>query len=285
MGCLRPALAGHWTDGAVKIPKLGFGTWLLRGEEAVFAVKKALETGLRLIDTAQIYRNEKEVGEAIKDSRKNLQIPREEIFLTTKVWMDSLAPEQVKKTAQQSLDRLQTDYADLLLIHWPNPKFPLKETLAAFEELQKEKKIRFIGVSNFPSALLAEAKQLCPSIIANQVEYHPLLSQKTLLDSVERMGMFLTAYSPLMRGKIMKIQQVRDIGAKYKKTAAQIALRWLVEQKNVVALFRSSKGERIRENAKIFDFHLEREDQDRLFRLSKNNERTVNPPFAPAWDH
>ena len=271
----------YWIKGEAKIPKLGFGTWQLCGGEAVFAVRKALEAGLRLIDTAQIYQNEKDVGRALKESH----VSREEIFLTTKIWKDSLAPDQVKKTARESLGRLQADYADLLLIHWPNPRFPLDETLAAFEDLKREKKIRFIGVSNFPSAMLREAKKLCPSIITNQVEYHPLLAQKTLLDAMEKTGTLLMAYSPLMRGEITKIRQARDIAAKYKKTAAQIALRWIVEQKNAAALFRSSKPERIAENARIFDFQLKEEDREKLFRLGKNNRRTVNPPFAPAWDN
>ncbi len=271
----------HWTSGGMKIPRLGFGTWLLRGGEAVFAVKAALSAGLRLIDTAQIYKNESEVGQAIRESH----VPREDVFLTTKIWRDSLSPELVKKTAAESLQRLQTDYIDLLLIHWPNPQFPLAETLAAFEGLKKEKKIRFIGVSNFPLALMREAKKLCPSIITNQVEYHPFLSQAALLDFAERSGMFLTAYSPLMRGKITKIRQLADIARRRKKTAAQIALRWIVEQKAAAALFRSSKEERIRENADIFDFQLNEFERSQLFRLTRNNQRTVNPPFAPAWDN
>lgn len=277
----KKAFMEHWSSGDIKIPKLGFGTWLLRGGEAVFAVKKALEAGLRLIDTAQIYKNEREVGEAIRESH----VQREDVFLTTKIWRDSLSPELVKKTAGESLERLQTDYIDLLLIHWPHPQFPLAETLAAFEELKKENKIRFIGVSNFPLALMREAKKLCPSVITNQVEYHPFLSQEALLSSAERSGMFLTAYSPLMRGKITKSRQLMDIGARHKKTAAQVALRWIVEQKNAAALFRSSKEERIRENANIFDFQLSASDRSKLFRLTQNNQRTVSPPFAPAWDN
>ena len=265
----------------LKIPKLGFGTFMLAKEKTVAIVKQALEIGFRHIDTAQIYFNEEEVGTAIKKSL----IPRQDIFLTTKIWRDFLTQKEVKKTFHESLNRLQTDYVDLLLIHWPNSKVPLEESLEAFQDLKKESKILHIGVSNFPCDLLKKTKEICPSLLTNQVEYHPLLSQKKILDLVDSQGIFLTAYSPLMRGRIFKIQQVVHLAEKYKKSPSQITLRWLIEQKNVVALFKSENKKHIEENFNIFDFELEPQDKELLFRLGKNRQRIVNPPFAPQWDN
>lgn len=270
----------YWLQGQLKIPKLGFGTYMLKKERAFTVVRQALEIGLRHIDTAQIYFNEEEVGTAIKESG----IPRENIFLTTKIWRDSLTPKGVKASFQDSLNKLKTDYVDLLLVHWPNPEVPLEETLGAFKDLKEKSKIRYIGVSNFTCDLLKEAKKKCPDLVTNQVEYHPLLSQKKLLNLVEQQGVFLTAYSSLMRGKIFKIQQIIHLAEKYKKSPSQIVLRWLIEQKNVVALFMSGNKQHIQENFNIFNFELEPRDREQLFKLNKNTQRIITPPFAPKWD-
>lgn len=270
----------YWIKNQLQIPKLGFGTFMLKKELAVVVVKQALEIGFRHIDTAQIYFNEEEVGTAIKES----PIPREDIFLTTKIWRDSLTQKEVTKTFQESLNRLKTNYVDLLLIHWPNSKVPLEETLGAFKDLKKENKIRHIGVSNFTCDLLREAKKICPDLLTNQVEYHPLLSQKNLLKLIDEQEVFLTAYSSLMRGKIFEIQQIIHLAKKYKKSPSQIVLKWLVEQKNVVALFMSKNKNHMEENFNIFDFELDLQDRELLFRLGKNRQRIIDPPFAPHWD-
>jgi len=270
----------YWVKDQLKIPKLGFGTYMLQKKRAITVIQQALEIGLRHIDTAQIYFNEEEVGTAIRES----MIPRKNIFLTTKVWRDSLTPAGVKTSFQDSLNKLKTDYVDLLLIHWPNLKVPLEETLGAFKELKEQNKIRYIGVSNFTCGLLKEAKRICPDLVTNQVEYHPLLSQKKLLNLVNQQGVFLTAYSSLMRGKIFKIQQIARLAEKYKKSPSQIALKWLVEQKNVIALFMSGSKQHIQENFDIFDFELESQDREQIFKLNKNTQRIINPPFAPKWD-
>lgn len=270
----------YWINNQLKIPKLAFGSYMLKGEEAVRAVRKALSLGLRHIDTAQIYFNEEAVGKAISESG----LPREDVFLTTKIWRDSLDEKGVKKSFQDSLSQLKTDYVDLLLIHWPNPEIPLEETLGAFEELKKQNKIRYIGVSNFTCPLLKRAKSICPSLITNQVEYHPLLSQKKLLNLIEEQNIFLTAYSSLMRGKIFKIQQIIHLAEKYNKSPSQIVLRWLIEQKNVIALFKAGNEKHIEENLNIFDFNLELQDREQLFRLNKNIQRVIDPPFAPDWE-
>ena len=271
----------YWIKNHVKVPKLGFGTYRLRGDLAVSAVREALNLGLRHIDTAQIYSNEQEVGTALRE----FSIPREDIFLTTKIWKDSLNAREVKQTFQDSLKKLQTDYVDLLLIHWPQPKVPLEETLGAFSDLKNEGCIRFFGVSNFTCELLKKAKKLFPELITNQVEYHPLLSQKKLLSLSEQEGIFLTAYSSLMCGKVFQIQQIKSLAKKYGKTPSQISLRWLIEQKNVVALFKSGTKKHIKENFNIFDFALEDQDRQKLFHLNNNKQRMIDPPFAPQWDN
>ena len=262
----------------VQIPKLGFGTYQLKSQTAVQVVQWALSLGLRHIDTAVIYDNEKEVGQAIKES----SIQREKIFLTTKVWFTDLTEKKLTASLKESLSRLQTDYVDLLLIHWPNPKIPLSETLGTMEELKTQGLIRYIGVSNFNCELLKQAQELCPQIITNQVEYHPLLSQQKLLERMK--DMCLTAYSPLIRGKATQIQQLQAMAKKYNKTPAQITLRWLIDQKKVVVIFKSAHKNHIEENLNIFDFQLQEEDSEKLFRLNKNQHRVIDPPFAPKWD-
>ncbi|MCZ0932076.1 MAG: aldo/keto reductase [Oligoflexia bacterium] len=270
----------YWSYSQFKIPKIGFGTYRLNGPLAVDSVKKALKLGLRHIDTAQIYDNEAEVGQGIKESK----IPREDIFLTTKIWFDRLNSEKIKQSFQVSLNKLKTDYVDLLLIHWPNLDIPLEESLGAFMSLQKENTVRSIGVSNFTCSLLKRARQICPQIITNQVEYHPLINQQKMLNLIEGKNMFLTAYSPLIRGKVFQIQQLVTLGKKYNKSPSQIALKWLIDQKNVVVIFKSAHKEYIEQNCNIFDFELEDKDKALLFRLNKNKQRLINPPFAPAWD-
>ncbi len=270
----------YWIKNQLKIPKLGFGTFKLQKELAVAVVKQALDIGFRHVDTAQIYFNEEEVGTAIKETA----IPREDIFLTTKIWRDSLTEKEVKKTFQESLNKLKTDYVDLLLIHWPNPEVPLEETLEAFEYLRKEKKIHYIGVSNFTFDLLKKAKKICPEIITNQVEYHPFLSQQKILNLIDNQKILLTAYSPLMRGKVFKVQQIIHLAEKYKKSPGQIVLRWLIEQENVSALFMSTNKKHMEENFNVFDFELEPQDSELIFRLGKNRQRIIDPPFAPPWD-
>ena len=272
----------YWTDENqnIQIPKLGFGTYGLTGSSAISAVQQALKVGFRHIDTARIYGNEREVGEGIKLSK----VPREEVFLVTKIWRDSLQAEKALKAAEESLSRLRLDYVDLLLIHWPDSEVPLGETLSALESLVSSGKTRFIGVSNFPSALLRTAKKICPSIITNQVEYHTLLSQKCVLEALRELKMCLTAYSPLARGEALRLQQVHHIAKKHNKHPAQIALRWLVEQEDVTAIIKSNSPDRIKSNFHIFDFELDPEDRKTLNNLSRNRRRIVNPPFSPQWD-
>ena len=271
----------YWTSKTgTKVPKLGFGTWLIKGPQCVKAVRQALDMGYRHIDTAQIYDNEAEVGQALTESG----VDRDKIFLVTKVWRDSLSQEGVKTSVEKSLQKLKTDYVDILLIHWPNEKFPLSETLSALKDLVKAGQTKFIGVSNFPVEMVEESKKMVPNLICNQVEYHPFLDQKALLMAVKKHNMFLTAYSPLARGKVFKNSFLQKIGAKYSKTAGQVALRYLIEQENVVAIPKASKLAHAEANLDIFDFKLSAEDKLTLANMPLKNQRLVDPEWAPKWD-
>ena len=263
----------------VKVPKLGLGTWQMTGDTCKKIVALSLDMGYRHIDTAQIYGNEAEVGEGIESS----SVKREEIFLTTKVWKDTLSYKEVLETTQESLRKLKTDYVDLLLIHWPNSEFDLKETLKGLIELQEKNKTKFIGVSNFPSSLLKEAYELAPQIICNQVEYHPFLSQNEVLKFINTQDMFLTAYCPLARNKVGESEVLNDIGKTHHKTAGQVSLRWLISQKRVVAIPKTSQKKHLEENSQIFDFELSTSEIEQINSENKTR-RLISPDFSPHWD-
>ena len=263
-----------------KIPKLGFGTWQLKGVECISAVKAALAAGYRHIDTAQIYENEAEVGTALAES----EVDREEIFVTTKVWRDYLDFRETLLSVSRSLEKLQMEYVDLLLIHWPNSSFDLEETLSALKELVSTHKVKHIGLSNFTVPLLRKALKISPSLICNQVEYHPFLNQDKLLKELKKNKMFLTAYSPLARGNVFKNSVLKSIGKKYGKTPGQVTLRWLMDQENVLVIPKSTNVARIKSNFKIFDFQLEEEDRKKIAQLRQKQKRLVDPDWAPRWD-
>ena len=268
------------TQNKTKVPKLGYGTWLLKGTQCIKAVQSALDTGYRHIDTAQIYGNEQEVGVAIKNSG----IPRGELFIVTKVWRDSLRSQEVIKSAEESLEKLQVNYVDLLLIHWPEIRVPLEETIEAMQKLVEMGKTKLIGVSNFPVELMDTAKKIAPDVACNQVEYHPFLNQNAILKSVKRHNMFLTAYSPLARNSVFKNKTLVEIGKKYSKTAGQVTLRWLVDQNNVVTIPKAAKSVHLKENFNIFDFQLDESDRLVIGNLHSQNRRLVDPGWAPDWD-
>ena len=266
--------------GGVQMPALGFGTWQLTGDNCVEAISHALAIGYRHIDTAQVYENEAEVGQAIADGG----IAREELFVTTKVWTTNFKKADVVASTEASLDKLKMDYVDLLLLHWPNPQVDLGESLEGLQQLLAEKKTRAIGVSNFPVALMQEAIEKYHAPLAcNQVEYHAMLSQKLVLDYAHAHEMIVTAYSPLGRGKLTKDPVLAEIGEKYGKTAGQVALRWLVQQESVAAIPKASSETNARANFEIFDFTLENDDLAKIALLGVNK-RLVNPDFAPVWD-
>ena len=263
-----------------KVPALGLGTYGMWGGTCVAAVRFALELGYRHVDTAQMYENEAEVGQGIADSG----IARAEIFLTTKVLPRNLGADDLQRSADASLARLKTDYVDLLLVHWPNPAIPLGETLGAIAQVKAEGKARHIGVSNFTVALLdAAVADHGADLLANQVEYHPYLSQKPVLACLNRHGMMLTAYRPVTKGETNDDPVLARIGDKYGKTGAQVALRWLIEQDRVAAIPKAASREHCRSNFDIFDFSLDASDAAAIAALT-DNRRYLDPAWAPAWD-
>lgn len=266
----------------VTIPALGYGTWELRGEAGAKGVTKAIEVGYRHVDTAQIYENEAEVGTGIKNSG----VPRDQIFLTTKVWIDRLADGKLQPSVDESLKKLKTDYVDLLLIHWPVEKdAKFAEQLRTLQDVQKAGKTRLIGVSNFTVAQLKQAtEEIGAEIATDQVEYHPTLSQKRVLDFLRTKGMFLTAYSPLARGGVSDEKVLQTIAETHNKTPGQVTLRWLIQQGNVAAIPKAASEKHIRENFEIFDFKLTEAEMQKIHSLAKPNGRLVSPNWAPAWD-
>ena len=236
----------------LRIPALGFGTWELEGDTCTSMVETALELGYRHIDTAYYYKNEGEVGRALTASG----IPRDEIFVTSKVWPESFARDALLSSAERSATLLGGP-TDLLLLHWPSPLTPLAETIGALNEAKARGLTRGIGLSNFPSKLIKEVAELSETPIAtNQVEYHPYLSQQTVIQTMLDMGGSVTAWSPLAQGKVIKDPVLTAIGEAHGKSAGQVALRWLVQQEGVIAIPRTANAARAAENLAVFDFSL-----------------------------
>src|ERR1017187_3844980 len=220
-----------------KIPAVGLGTWELRGRTCARLVEQALRLGYRHIDTAQVYENEREVGDGLRASG----VRRDDVFVTTKVWTTHFAPNDLERSTKESLVKLRIPEVDLLLLHWPNPHVPLQETLGALAHVKKLGMARHIGVSNFTVALIDEAVAACSEpLVCDQVEYHPYLDQTKVKEACARHGMALVAYSPVARGRIKNDETLALIGQTHSKTAAQVCLRWLVQQ-NVAAIPRTSK--------------------------------------------
>jgi 2,5-diketo-D-gluconate reductase B len=262
----------------VRVPAVGFGTWLVTGQDATDGVRDALEIGYRHIDTARAYENEREVGKGIAESG----VPRNEIFITTKVPHDEATADEVDRDADESLERLGIDQLDLLLLHWPSPDVPLEETLKALDRVREDGRTRQIGVSNFPAGLLKQALEIAP-VFCNQVEYHPFLDQSGVLEVARANDVLVTAYSPLAHGKVPEDSTLGRIGAKHSKTAGQVALRWLLDQPGVSPIPKASSHERRQENFDVSDFTLDDEDRKEIDGLPKDV-RTANPPWAPDWD-
>lgn len=264
------------------IPAIGFGTFELEPEDARAMTRHALEIGYRHIDTAQMYKNEEAVGEGIKQSG----VAREDIFLTTKVWTDSFTAGDLQKATQNSLERLGTDYVDLLLLHWPNPDVALAETMTALNDVRDRGLARNIGISNFTTTLIDRAvSESSAPVVVNQVEFHPYLSQKPVKETLARHNMALTAYCPLAQGRVFGDDTLKRIGQAHGKNGGQVALRWLLQQGDVIAIPRSTKPEHVQSNFEIFDFELTDEQMDEITALHREDGRIVSPSFAPAWDN
>lgn len=247
----------------LRIPVLGFGTAGLRGDACVEAVADALTIGYRHLDTAVVYDNEASVGAGIRDAG----MAREELFVTTKLAEDDLAPDAVRGSLEGSLQRLDTDYVDLWLIHWPNPKIPLRETLDAMAELLDAGWARYLGVSNFSRELFEQAATIAP-VVCNQVEYHPYKRQDDVVAAARERDAWVTAYSPLAKGEVVNDPVLQEIGETYGKTAAQVALRWLIQQRGVVAIPKAARPEHRQANLDLFDFALTDEEMVKVDHLT-----------------
>jgi len=264
-----------------QIPCLGVGTWTLSGPACTELVAHALSLGYRHVDTAVLYRNEAEVGAGIAASG----LPRDDLFVTTKVWHTDLQRDAFRRSTEASLARLGLDRVDLLLIHWPNPAVPLAETIEALNAAREAGLTRHIGVSNFPTGLLAEARALSPApLVANQVEHHPMLDQSRVLAACRAAGMAMISYCPLFRGSLFEEPAIANAARAHGKTPGQIVLRWHVQQPGVAAIPRTSRKERLAENLAIFDFTLDAAEMDAISALQSANRRLCDFAFSPRWD-
>ena len=269
----------HLSIHGVVVPTLGLGTYKLRGSDAETAVRNALDIGYRHIDTAQMYGNEEEVGRGLKASG----VARDDVFVTTKVWRDDLDAAGVHRVADESLRKLDTDYVDLLLMHWPNADIPLEETIRALADVRDAGKARLIGVSNTPIEMLERALEIEPTLACDQVEYHPFLSQDTLLEAVRARGLFLTAYSPIAQGAVVDDATLQAIGDAHGATPVQVTLAWLIQQDRVAAVPKATSRAHIEANFAALDLTLSADEVAQIDALARS-QRLVQPGFAPDWD-
>jgi len=244
------------------MPVIGLGTWEMTGSSCIRGVISALNLGYRHIDTAQIYGNEKEVGKGIKESGVN----REEVFVTTKVATYNLTRARIKLTVPESLEKLGTDYVDLLLIHWPTSSMILEDCLETMFELNGTGLVKNVGVSNFDPALIKKANRIGP-VLTNQVKFTPYQHEFENLAVAKESDKIITAYSPLGRGRIAGDKTLGRIGAVYGKSASQVALRWLIQLGNISIIPKASLEHHQKENINIFDFELTVEEMDLIRKL------------------
>ncbi len=275
-----PVVSAH----GAHIPAIGFGTWPLKDEVCEIAVKTALDVGYRHIDTAAMYGNEAEVGRGLRASN----VPRDQIFLTTKVWRDHIAEGDLQRSAEKSLKALGVPHVDLLLIHWPNEAISVAESIKALCDAKRRGLAKHIGVSNHTTALLAEALGAATEpLVCNQVEYHPHLKQDKIIAATRAAGLAVAAYCPLGRGDtggVLAERAVADIAKAHGKTGAQVLLRWHLQQPGIVAIPKSATPARIAENFQVFDFELTVAEMAAISALSKPGSRIVQPAGAPKWD-
>jgi len=263
-----------------EMPRLGLGTWEnTDGETCAESVQQALEMGYRHIDTAQAYDNEGYVGEGIAQA----DVDREEVFLATKIWTSNLSYDDVIHTAKESLDKLGVDYVDLLYVHWPANEYDPEDTLSAFDRLYDDGLIENVGVSNFEPRHLDEAQEVLDApVFANQVEMHPMLPRDELVEYGQENDINLVAYSPLARGKVLDVPEIRDVAEKHDASAAQVSLAWLLQRDGVTAIPKASSEDHIRDNWSARDLELDDEDVEKIESI-ETRERQVDPDFGP-WN-
>jgi diketogulonate reductase-like aldo/keto reductase len=263
-----------------RIPAIGLGTMTLKGETCVNAVSAALRMGYRHLDTAWFYGNEKENGEGLRASG----IPRDQVFICTKVRETHLTPDDFAKIVDESLGNLKLPFVDLLLIHWNNPNVPFKVSIGALNKAKRDGKTKHIGVANFTSSMLDEAWAVTSEpLVCNQIEMHPFINQDKVLAACKKHGMAVVGYVPIARGKASGSEVLERIGKAHGKSSAQVSLRYLVQQA-IIPIPRSSNPEHLKANLDVFDWKLSDAEMAELKKLNAANMRVVNPPHAPTWD-
>lgn len=263
-----------------RIPAVGLGTWELRGRDCARLVQQAIKLGYRHFDTAQMYGNERDVGEGVRASG----IRREEIFVVTKVSPENLAPGALTRSVKDSIGQLRIGEIDLLLLHWPNKEVPLKDTIEALVNVKRDGLVRHIGVSNYTVALLEQADRLAEHrLVCNQIEMHPFLDQSKVVNACRALEMAVVAYSPIARGGAGHDAVLERIGKAHGKSAAQVSLRYLVQQ-GIGVIPRTSRIERLSENIDIFDFELTDAEMTQIRALAHADGRIVDWSWSPQWD-
>ena len=272
------------TAGQANIPVLGLGTWQSTGQDCIDVVSQGLKMGYEHIDTAQAYGNEKEVGQGIKQSG----IARDKFFLTTKIFPDDMKfePEKLIAAAKRSLENLDTDYVDLLLLHWPDDRVPLSETIPALCELRKQGLTRNIGVSNFNIANIIEAKKYADvPIVVNQVEFHPFIKQNTLQTFLNNHHILLEAYSPLARGDVFDNETIKEIADRHGITPAQVSLAWILSDKHRIAIPKTSNPDHLQGNLDAINVQLSTNEIEKINKLARSDGRKIkHPDYSPEWD-
>ena len=256
--------------------ELGLGTWQNKGENCIKSVRQALNMGYNHIDTAQIYENESQVGKGIVESDRD----RDDFFLASKVWIDQLSEIDVINSTEESLEKLQTEYVDLMYIHWPAGEYSPEETFKGFNELKEQGLIKNIGVSNFTVEQMKEAQKHA-DIFANQVEMHPLLPQEELLQACKEEGIELVAYSPLARGEVFNVEEIQEVAEKHGVSEAQVCLAW-IREKGATPIPKASSEDHIRDNLDSLEVELDDEDISKIDSINRE-ERKVDPDFGP-WN-
>jgi 2,5-diketo-D-gluconate reductase B len=264
----------------LRIPRLGLGTFRMQGDVCRAAVESALALGYRHIDTAEMYDNEEAIGAAIATSG----VPRGELHVTTKVWNENLAPDAMRRAFDASLKKLRLDVVDLYLVHWPKPGMHLPSMFETLTKLKEEGRTRAIGVANFNVALLKTVvEDLKAPIACNQIEYHVMLDQTKVKTYLDAKKIPLVAYCPLAQGRVASDETLMAIGRKHDTGAAQVALRWLLDQPGVAVIPKASRHESQKANLDALNVKLDDDDRKRIASLPKNR-RCVSPGFSPAWD-
>jgi 2,5-diketo-D-gluconate reductase B len=270
----------HLQTQGISLPRLGLGTFRLQGDACRAAVESALSLGYRHIDTAEMYGNEEAIGAAITASG----VTRGDLQVTTKVWHENLAPDAIRRALDTSLSKLRLDHVDLYLVHWPSRKMDLPAVFETLMALKQQGRARAIGVANFTTYLLKiVVEEIKAPIACNQVEYHVMLDQEPLRNYLAAKSIPLVAYCPLAQGRVAADETLAAIGRKHNASAAQVALKWLLDQEGVAAIPKASRAESQKANLGALDVRLDDEDRSMIAGLPKDK-RCVNPGFAPRWD-